>query len=247
MSDVAPDYSIVIPCFNEEALLPGTLAAARAAMQAVVSHRGEIVVTDNDSTDASADIARAAGAHVVFEEHRQISRSRNVGAHAARGRYLIFVDADTTISAELLRATLAALDSGRVCGGGTAVTLDLALGRWARLAVAGWNFMARSVGLACGAYLFCLRDAFVDVGGFPESVYATEEIWLSRALHRHGRGRGMKFAILREPIVTSARKLEWYGARGLGRAMLQLLHPSAVRSREACALWYTRPDEKQER
>ena len=74
MSDGPPDYSIVIPCFNEEALLPATLAAAHAAMQAVVSHRGEIVVTDNDSTDASADIARAAGAHVVFEEHRQISR-----------------------------------------------------------------------------------------------------------------------------------------------------------------------------
>src|SRR5690348_3637890 len=110
MSDT-PDYSIVIPCFNEEAFLPATLASVRAAMQSVASHRGEIVVTDNDSTDASADIARAAGARVVFEKHRQISRSRNVGAQAARGRFLIFVDADTKISAELLRATLAALDS----------------------------------------------------------------------------------------------------------------------------------------
>jgi glycosyltransferase involved in cell wall biosynthesis len=239
----APDYSVVIPCYNEEAFLPATLAAARAAMQAM-PQRGEIVVTDNDSTDASAEIARAAGAQVVFEEHRQISRARNVGAHAARGRYLIFVDADTLISPELLRATLAALELGTVCGGGTAVTLDLELGRLARLSVAGWNFMARSVGLACGAYFYCLRDAFVAVGGFPENVYATEEIWLSRALQRYGRSRGLAFRILREPIVTSARKLRWYGARGVGRAMLRLMRPSALRSREACALWYARPEEK---
>jgi glycosyltransferase involved in cell wall biosynthesis len=237
----APDYSIVIPCFNEQALLPSTLAAVHDAMQAAAPLRGEIVVADNASTDASAAIARAAGARVVFEPHRQISRARNAGAHAARGRFLIFVDGDTRISGALLRATLGALESGRVCGGGTAVALDLEIGRLARLAVAGWNLMARSVRLACGAYLFCRRDAFVAVGGFPEDVYATEEIWLSRALHRHGRAQGMDFRILREPIVTSARKLEWYGARGFGRAALRLLRPSALRSREACALWYTRP------
>lgn len=240
MSD-APDYSIVIPCFNEEALLPATLAAAREAMQAVASHRGEIVVTDNASTDATAEIARAAGARVVFEAHRQISRARNAGARAARGRFLVFVDGDTRISAALLRATLAALESGRVCGGGTSVTLDLELGRVARIAVASWNFMARRVRLACGAYVFCRSDAFAAVGGFPEDVYATEEIWLSRALHVYGRSRGLDFLILREPIVTSARKLEWYGARGMGRAMLRLMRPSALRSREECALWYTRP------
>jgi glycosyltransferase involved in cell wall biosynthesis len=243
----APDYSVVIPCFNEEALLPATLASVREAMNSLPSYRGEIVVTDNDSTDATADIARAAGALVVFEEHRQISRARNVGAHHARGRFLIFLDGDTQISPELLRATLAALESGRVCGGGTQVRFDLEPDRWVRLGIAGWNLVSRRMGWACGAYVFCLREAFVAVGGFPESVYASEELWLSSALARFGRSRGLSFVILREPIVTSARKLEWYGARGLGRAMLRLLRPGALRSREACAVWYTRPEAKQDR
>jgi glycosyltransferase involved in cell wall biosynthesis len=241
MTAPAPDYSIVIPCFNEESFLPATLASVREAMAGARLHRGEIVVTDNASTDATVEIARAAGAQVVFESHRQISRSRNTGARHARGRLLIFVDGDTRISGDLLRATLAAVDSGRACGGGARVTVDRVLPRGARAAIASWNWLSRRLRVAAGAYVYCVREAFVDVGGFPEAVYAGEELWLSRALRRWGRGRGMDFVILREEIVTSARKLEWYSGRELLRAGAALLAPRALRSREACRLWYERP------
>ena len=110
------DYSIVIPAHNEEAYLPATLASVRRAMSQVATHRGEIVVTDNDSTDRTSEVATDGGARVVFEEHRQIARARNVGGHFARGRYLIFLDADTSINVALLRSTLDALDGGEVCG-----------------------------------------------------------------------------------------------------------------------------------
>ena len=113
------DYSIIIPAYNEEELLPATLTALRRAMAALTTHRGEIVVTDNDSSDRTAEVARDAGARVVFEEHRQIARARNVGGHSAEGRFLIFVDADTRISGVLLEQTLGALADGAVCGGGT--------------------------------------------------------------------------------------------------------------------------------
>ena len=103
---VPPDYSIVIPAHDEEELLPATLASVRAAMSALPGWQGEIVVTDNDSQDRTAEIARDAGAEVVHEEHRQIARARNVGGQHARGRFLIFVDADTTISPTLLQRTL---------------------------------------------------------------------------------------------------------------------------------------------
>ncbi len=78
-----PDYSIIIPAYNEEELLPATLASVGKAMQAVSSHRGEIVVADNDSSDRTAEIARDAGARVVYEEHRQIARARNSGVWMA--------------------------------------------------------------------------------------------------------------------------------------------------------------------
>src|SRR6478609_2442449 len=88
--------SIVVPAFNEEKLIARTLDAIRAAAEAFV-RRGwdtELIVCDNNSTDRTAALARAAGATVVFEPVNQIGRARNKGAEAASGDWLVFVDAD---------------------------------------------------------------------------------------------------------------------------------------------------------
>jgi len=71
MDVAAPDYSIVLPAYNEEALLPATLGRLREAM-AEVPLRGEIVVCDNNSSDRTAEAAAAAGARVVLEPKNQI-------------------------------------------------------------------------------------------------------------------------------------------------------------------------------
>ena len=63
--------TIAIPAFNEEKLLPSTLAAVPEAGEAF-TQRGwemEVVVCDNNSTDSTGEIAEAAGARVVFEKH----------------------------------------------------------------------------------------------------------------------------------------------------------------------------------
>ena len=239
------DYSFVIPAHNEQEYLAATLASVRRAMSAITTHSGEIVVTDNDSTDATSEVASDGGARVVFEEHRQIARARNVGGQAARGRYLIFLDADTCIDADLLRGTLAALDGGEVCGGGTRMQFGRSGDRWLARVAGVWNWISRRLRWACGAYVFCHREAFTDTGGFDERYYASEEIWFSRSLARWGKPRKMRFVILDVPIVTSARKLEWFGLRGLFRMFFStLLRPGAIKSRDACAFWYTRPHEK---
>ena len=78
----------------------------------------ELIVCDNNSTDRTVEIARAAGAQVVFEPHNQISRARNRGAGAATGEWLLFVDADSTPSRELFEDLREAIEGGRVLGGG---------------------------------------------------------------------------------------------------------------------------------
>jgi glycosyltransferase involved in cell wall biosynthesis len=96
--------SIVVPAFNEEKLLPAALDSIRAA-RAAFDSRGwtsELVVCDNNSTDRTAEVARAGGAAVVFEPFNQIARARNAGAVRASGDWLIFVDADSQPSRELL-------------------------------------------------------------------------------------------------------------------------------------------------
>jgi glycosyltransferase involved in cell wall biosynthesis len=235
------DYSIVVPAYDEERLLPETLARLRQAMGATPLV-GEIVVCDNNSTDRTAAIAAEAGARVVFEPENQIARARNAGARVARGRYLVFVDADTVVPPRLLERALQALASGRTCGGGAEVAMEGVSGLAARL-VGLWNALSRWRRLAAGSFVFVLREAFEAVGGFSESVYASEEIWLSRAVKRWGRRRGLTFEILQgDPVVTSGRKARWYPAPVLiGVALFITLMPLALRSRRFCWLWYRRP------
>ena len=81
--------SFIVPAYNEAHELPRTLAAIRAAADAS-KEPYEIVVVDDDSTDATAEIAWRAGAMVVSVRHRQIAAVRNAGAKAARGDILFF-------------------------------------------------------------------------------------------------------------------------------------------------------------
>ena len=242
-SAAAPNVSLLIPAYNEEQYLAPVLARMHASFAAVGYADYEIVVCDNNSSDRTADVARAGGARVVHEPHNQISRARNAAARAARGRWLIFVDADTLVSAELFAATLRRFEGGRVCAGGAALVFGLQdVGRAAAAMLWTWNRVSALAKLAAGSYVYCYRQAWEECGGFDEAVYAGEEIYFSRRLKRWARAHGLRFEILTEtPVVTSARKMEWYGQRELLWRAFKMLRPGALKRRDHCGLWYTRP------
>lgn len=236
-----PLLSIVIPAWNEDRWLSTTLDAVKEAISAT-GRDCEIIVVDNASTDSTVELARRAGTRVVYEPERRISRARNRGARTARGQYLLFLDADTRPGSELLRATLAALDSGTVCGGGARVEFDAPGPRTYRWGAAAWNTLSNRLGLAAGCYLFCTRAAFEGVGGFSERVYAGEEVFLSRALTRWGHRHQQRVRILETPVVTSGRKAQWFRPSLHLLIVLQvLLLPWSLRSRRFAWFWYTRP------
>jgi len=238
---VTDAYSIVIPAYNEEDLLPATLDALAEAMQ-TIDAPGEIVVVDNNSTDATAQIAEARGARVVFEPVNQIARARNAGAAAAAHDRLLFVDADTLIPVDVLRQALANLASGSCCGGGVLVEFDTAGRPGARSLVRFWNWLSLRNRWAAGCFVYCRRDAFDAAGRFSERVYASEEIWLSRRLGRWGRKHGMTFEIIIDPPVrTSNRKLVEQPVRAFLTFVLVTLFPFAIWFRPLCGLWYRRP------
>lgn len=235
-------YTVIIPAFNEERFLPATLEALAVAMEAT-DPSGRVIVVDNNSTDNTAQVARDHGAQVVFEPVNQISRARNAGAAAADSPWLIFVDADSQVSAALLRAALKQLDEGKTCGGGSTLVLDHTPPR-AEVMVRSWNWLSRTLGLAAGSFVYCLREGFEAVGGFSEAVYASEEIWFSRALKRWGRERQLAFVVLDvAPLVTSARKLEWFSPlRMAGHTLALAFLPFLVRFKRMCGPWYRRPE-----
>lgn len=206
---VTPEVSIVIPARNEEAEIANCLIAAwRALKECHVT--GEVIVVDDGSEDATASIARSGDAEVVSVELHNIGAVRNAGADVAKGETLVFVDADTHLPTATLKAALDALNEGAVGGGGgiewdrTPPLLSLLC---AKLFLFVWQGCLR---YACGCFIFCRRSDFETVGGFDTTLFAAEERGLTQSLRKLGR-----FVILKERVVSSARKMRIYSTAEL--------------------------------
>ena len=92
-------FSIIIPAFNcareLEASLPALIAAA--------APDDEILVVDDASTDATAEVSSALGARVLcLARNAGPAEARNLGAAHGRGELLLFVDADVIVHADVL-------------------------------------------------------------------------------------------------------------------------------------------------
>ena len=90
-----PLVSVVIPCLNEAECIERCVTLARETLELHGLH-GEVVVSDNGSTDGSGALAAQAGARVTLEPRQGYGNAYIAGFKAARGRYLVMVDADLT-------------------------------------------------------------------------------------------------------------------------------------------------------
>ena len=225
--------SVIIPAYNEERLLGRTLYRAKTSALAT-GRPYELVVVDDGSTDGTVRVAESAGARVVKVELRHIAAARNAGARSSRGDVLVFLDADTLLPALTLRAAIAAVEQG-ASGGGAVVEFDGDMGMVGRLCVVLWNVLSRQFHWAAGCFMFAHREAFDAIGGFDERYYISEEIHFSAALGKLGR-----FAILRESVTTSSRKIRMHPTWTLLWSAIRLLlaGPKAYQSREGLWLWY---------
>jgi len=226
--------SFIVPAYNEELELPRALAAIRTAADAS-REPYEIIVVDDASTDATAEIATRAGAVVVPVNYRQIAAVRNAGARAAKGDTFIFVDADTFIQPAHVAGALAALAAG-CAGGGAPMATDGSVPLWGRVFVRVFSaFYFTLANLGAGAFLFTTRKNFEAIGGFDKRLFAGEEVYFSQALKKLGR-----FRLLSQPVVTSGRKLRMHSAgKILGLSVGIILRGKrGVKSRDKLDLWY---------
>lgn len=203
--------------------------SARAAGQPY-----EIIVADDASTDATAEVARENQARIVTVNCRQIAGARNAGARAAQGERLFFVDADTMINPRVVTSALCCMDKGAV-GGGAPARFDRATPLYAQFLVLWFGCWMRLAGITGGAFMFCTREAFQAVGGFDERLFGAEDAKMSWALKREGR-----FVVLWRFVVTSGRRVR--GVRGLrmiGTLVRIGFFPKTLRQRSSVKkIWY---------
>jgi glycosyltransferase involved in cell wall biosynthesis len=118
---------IVLPCLDEAQALPAVLAGLPAGWP--------VLVVDNGSTDATADVARSLGARVVTEPRRGYGAAVHTGLEAADGDLVAFLDGDGSLDAGVLPAMADAVASGRA---------DLAVGRRRPVSATAWPWHARA-------------------------------------------------------------------------------------------------------
>jgi len=130
MSSAPPELSIVIPAFNEELRLPITLAEISAYIRAS-KRETEVIVVDDGSTDRTADVANAFRGEiqrlrvVANDKNRGKGYSVRHGMMEARGRNVLFTDADLSAPIAEADKLLAALADHDVAIGSRALDRGL--------------------------------------------------------------------------------------------------------------------------
>ncbi len=189
-----PQVSVVIPAHNEAGGLGATLRAVLA--QSAGDTQLEVIVVDDASTDATAQVASSNGATVITlpAPGGGPAAARNRGAAAAHGDLLIFLDADCVPRPGWLAALLAAHAAGAVVVGG-ALDLPPGLPALARCDYyCGWYLVhpRRDAGWVPHhppPNLSIHRAAFLGTAGFSEQPhlrYTNEERALQAELRRAG-------------------------------------------------------------
>jgi glycosyltransferase involved in cell wall biosynthesis len=203
--------SVIIPAFNEERFLPQTLGHLRQAIEHagfVPNQDVEILVVDNASTDRTAEVAVGFGAKVISVPEHNIGRVRNVGASAASGEILVFLDADTLVPEKLLSRIIEVMKEPACLGG--AVDMDYQPARFLiRLYLRMWRLIGLTFGMAQGALQFCRRDTFVALKGYDESIYMGEDVDYFWRLSKFAKARGQHIQFIKDlQVVPSCRRFD---------------------------------------
>ena len=180
--------SVVIPAYNEEKYLPGTLTS----LQKLDRKPDEIIVIDGGSTDKTSDVAKQNGATVVTVPHRGIGFARQKGVEAANGDVVAFTDADTTVPHDWLTKIEETLHVPNVSGtyGGYAVKDGPLIYKYFINFVYPW-ILQFSVFLGSpmpgGQNIAFWKSKGIEAGGFPIEFKSVEDFEMIRRLKTTGK------------------------------------------------------------
>ena len=191
---------MIIPAFNEEESLPGLI---RYLKKLLAKESSEILVIDGGSTDRTVELCAKAGAKVITSDRKGRSKQMNVGSQHAKGDVLYFLHADTRPPSSFVDDINEAIKKG-FGAGCFRLSFDdlhpvLRFYAWfTRFDVNLFRFGDQS--------LFVKNKTFEQVGGFDEQLIVMEDQVIVKNIKEKS-----KFAILKKPVITSARKYRMIG------------------------------------
>ncbi len=198
-----PEFSFIIPTLNEGKYIEKCLRSIKRQKE---SH--EIIVVDSYSKDNTIKIARKYG-KVVFEGRKGPGVARNTGSRIAKGRILVFPDADTRFDSNFLTELKMQFDDA---GGGIFNLTFFDPGSFSDLFFFRvWNRIIKTL-IRCGLVITngsCFvfeKKVFRQAGRFNPKLLTNEDHDLAIRVSRY-----KKFRFFDIPVYTSVRRMKRLG------------------------------------
>lgn len=201
------DLSVIVPTLNEGKYIGFCLKAL--ANQTLPREKYEIILVDSYSNDNTVKISEKYVDKIVFVPRNGPGYARNVGAKIANGRILVFIDADTVASKDLLEKILRAFTDDKIVGGTCFYHPDSTrlFDRFIYITANNLTKLCdmlflRNIAAVPGFICFIRKDVFEDIGGFDESLTVFEDHDLGIRMKKKG-----KIIYLDETyVMTSIRR-----------------------------------------
>ncbi|MEK7521709.1 MAG: glycosyltransferase [Patescibacteria group bacterium] len=188
--------SVVVPAYNEEKALPKCLQAL--ILQDYPKDLYEVIVVDNNSTDKTSYVAskfkNKLNLKIILEKKKGRGHARHTGFKAAKGKYILSTDADTTVPKDWIKKTVALLEREDSI---VAVTGPCKINDCPRLTNFVFNVMQPSVmtiyKLAFGHYWLngfnfgVKREVYRKSGGFDPNLNTMEDVDIAEKIAKHGK------------------------------------------------------------
>lgn len=166
--------SVIVTTKNEASHIASCLQSIKNQSYADV----EIIVVDNGSSDKTKTIAKTFGAS-VFDKGPERSAQRNFGAEKAHGKYLLFLDADMTVSPTVVEECLLVMQKEEI----QAVVIpekSVGVGFWAKCKALERSFYEGIHWME--AARFYKKDMFMNLGGYDIHLTGPEDFELPQRL-----------------------------------------------------------------
>lgn len=206
----SPFISIIIPTLNEEKYIEHCL---KSILNQNYRGKFEIIVADAMSKDNTRKIAKKYADKVLLVKKKGVSAGRNEGAKTAKGKILLFIDADTILPFNALEELSKPFKNKNVVGT-TCAILPLSGRNVDIFLISAFNQLVKvsikankpQVAGICCAYR---KTAFEKVDGFNEKLVFSEDLDLSKRIAKLGK---IKF-VDKTVVLTSVRRFEVWGRK----------------------------------
>jgi len=196
---MTPELSCIVITLNEEKHLPLLLKSLKKQTY----KNFEIIVADANSKDKTRQIAKKYGCKVT--QGGNYSVGRNNGAKIAKGKYLLFLDADCSLPSDFLEINMKEFKKSKK-GTGTVEAKPLSDNYFDKIFFKLYDFWSRMMSkisphcIGCG--IFVTTKTFKKVKGFDEKIVFAENHDFARRAKKYG------FIILPRHMYTSVRRMD---------------------------------------